>query len=94
MRRFMMMIALLFGFAALPFAGHAQDGGDMDDGDTMDPVTEGLPADAADEAREASEFGLETAREARNLGDGDATDAGRQFGQDTADRARNLGNDE
>lgn len=88
MRRFTLMIAFLFGLAAAPLAAHAQD--DTDDGDTMDPVTEGLPGDAAEEAREAASFGLETAAQARALGE-DASENGRQFGEDTAGRAQDLG---
>lgn len=87
MRRFSLMIALLSGFVALPFAAHAQD----DDTDTMDPVMDGLPEGVPNEAREASAFGLETAREARELGDRDP-EAGREFGRETAERAQRLGN--
>lgn len=88
MRRFTLMLAFLFGLAATPFAVHAQD-----EDDSMDPVTEGLPDDADDEARQASEFGLETAREARELGD-NASEAGKDFGKATAEDARNLRGDE
>lgn len=90
MRRFTLMIAFLFGLAATPFAAHAAE--PMDNEDSMDPVTEGLPDDADDEAREASEFGLETAKEARELGD-NASEVGKDFGKATAEDARDLGGD-
>lgn len=80
MRRFPLMIALVLGFASLPFAAHAQE---EEEPDSMDPVVDGLPEGAADEAREASEFGLETARQAR--------EDGRAFGQGQAEAAREGG---
>lgn len=86
MRRFTLMIAFLFGLAAAPFAAHAQEE------DTMSPVSDAdstLPEGADDEAREASKFGLDTAKEARGLRDRDPAEHGRDFGKKTSDGARN-----
>lgn len=93
MRRFTLMLAFLFGLAATPFAAHAQQVVDDEDDDSMDAVTEGLPDDADEEARKASKFGLETAREARTLGD-NASEVGKDFGKATAEDARDLGRGE
>lgn len=81
MRKSIVTIALLFGFAALPFAAVAQD----EETDSMDPVSEGLPQEAAEEGKENSEQGLETAEEAR--------EDGREFGESQSEAAREGGKD-
>lgn len=78
MRKYLGMTALILGFSALPFALHAQDEGEGEE-DTM--VT--LPDEAAEEAVENAEFGLETANEARA--------DGRAFGESQAEEARSRG---
>lgn len=78
MRKYLGMTALILGFSALPLALHAQDEGEGED-DTM--VT--LPDEAAEEAHENAEFGLETANEAR--------EDGRAFGESQAEEAKARG---
>lgn len=81
MRRFILMIALLFGFAAMPFAVHAQQ-----EEDSMDPVADGLSEpQVSPEGAEHSAVGLDTARDAR--------DRGRGFGEDQAEAAQQGGLD-
>lgn len=88
MRKYIVTIVLLFGLAGLPFAVAAQD----EEGDSMDPVSEGLPQEAAEEGKENSEQGLNTAEQAREDGQeyGEsqseaAREGGKDFGRDQAD---------
>ncbi len=88
---------LLLGLVAMPVWADEEDGDDVtmevvsdadaDEAEFVDEIE--LPEAASDTARTNSEFGIDTANEARTK----AGEEGRAFGQSTAQEARERGRD-